>query len=113
MKITKEQQKKGQEIYQQLVEKAWESATFKEQLISNPEAAMEKVLGKEMTIPEGSKIVVEDQTDSNIIYLNIPRKVNFEDFELSEDQLDNVAGGWDWTDVVSVVTLGIITINIE
>ena len=93
MKITKEQKKKGQDIYQQLVEKAWESATFKEQLISNPEATIEEVTGVKPNFSKETKIIVEDQTDSNITYLNIPRKVNLEDFELTDEELEIVAGG--------------------
>ena len=78
MKITQEQQQKGQELYQELVQKAWKSATFKEQLISNPEATIEEVTGVKSNFGSATKIVVEDQTDSNIIYLNIPQKVNLD-----------------------------------
>ena len=36
---------------------------------------------------------MEDQSDSNKIYLNIPQKIDFENLELSEEQLEKVAGG--------------------
>ncbi len=92
MKFTKEQQK-GQELHQTLVKKAWESTTFKEQLINNPEATIEEVTGVKSNTPSDVKIVVEDQTDSNIIYLNIPQKINLENIELTEEQLEMIAGG--------------------
>ncbi|QVY64641.1 hypothetical protein [Polaribacter sp. Q13] len=93
MKITLEQQEKGKKLHQELVQKAWESATFKEQLINNPEIAISEVTGVTSKLIEDTKIVVEDQTDSNIIYLNIPQKVNLDDFELTEEQMEMVAGG--------------------
>ena len=94
MKITQEQQEKGQELYNQLVIKAWESATFKEQLIENPETTIAEVTGQ-TDFNNNTKIVVEDQTDTDIIYLNIPRKVNLNDFELTDEQLERVSGGED------------------
>ena len=94
MKITQEQQKQGQELVQTLVEKAWKNATFKEQLISNPEATIEKVTGIKANFSKETEIKVEDQTDSNIIYLNIPQKVNLDNFELTDEQLEMVSGGF-------------------
>ncbi len=72
MKYTQEQQKQGAELMKALVEKAWENASFKDQLVKNPTAAIEEFTGKGFTMPEGKKVVVEDQTDNSVIYLNIP-----------------------------------------
>ncbi|MFY7672170.1 NHLP leader peptide family RiPP precursor [Tenacibaculum sp. MEBiC06402] len=76
-----------------VVSKAWESETFKAQLIENPAAAIESLTGKSMTIPAGKKLVVRDQTKDSTIYLNIPKKIDMEDLELSDEQLEAVAGG--------------------
>ena len=92
MEITKAQYQ-GQELLTELVVKAWESATFKEQLIQSPQDTIEKAVGQKMTLPENSKIVVEDQTDPNIVYLNIPRKANINNLELTDEQLELVSGG--------------------
>lgn len=92
MKLTKEQEK-GQELLQTLVKKAWESASFKEQLVNNPELAIQQVADEKVNLTHGMKISVEDQTDSNIIYLNIPAKVKIENIELTEEQLNKVSGG--------------------
>jgi hypothetical protein len=89
--ITQEQQKQGAELMKTLVEKAWESSTFKDQLIKNPTGTIESITGKKSN--ENFKFVVEDQTDSSVIYLNIPRKVELENFELTDEQLDVVSGG--------------------
>lgn len=93
MKYTQEQQKQGAELMKALVEKAWENANFKDQLVKNPTVAIENFTGKNFTMPEGKKVVVEDQTDSSVIYLNIPAEPNLDELELSNEQLELVAGG--------------------
>lgn len=89
--ITKEQQKQGAELIQTLVEKAWESANFKDQLINNTQETIESITGTK--INENFKFKVEDQTDSSIIYFNIPQKPNIDELELSDEQLNMVSGG--------------------
>lgn len=89
--ITQEQQKQGAELMKTLVEKAWESATFKDQLVENPIATIESVTGNK--IQDNVKFVVDDQTDGSVVYLNIPAKINLEDFELTNDQLEMLSGG--------------------
>ncbi len=93
MKYTQEKQEQGQKLVEQLITKAWESEAFKNELVSNPEAAIESLVGAEMQLPEGKTIVVEDQTDADVIYINIPAPVSVDDFELNEEQLEKVAGG--------------------
>lgn len=98
MKVTKKHVEKGLELRNHLVSKAWESATFKEQLISNPkETIAEFTSGKTDAAAITTDIVVEDQTDANTIYLNIPvkPKLNIDELELelTEEQLDMVSGG--------------------
>lgn len=95
MKITLEQQEKGKELYQDLVQKAWKNATFKEQLIENPEGVIAEFTGVTSKLSGDTKIVVEDQTAANTIYLNIPRNVDLENFELTEEQLESISGGTD------------------
>jgi hypothetical protein len=87
--ITLEQQKKGEELMQTLVQKAWESASFKEQLVNNTDTTIETIIGKKVDV----KFFVEDQSNESIIYLNIPRKVELTEIELSDEQLELVSGG--------------------
>jgi hypothetical protein len=98
MSVTVEKIEKTQELMKSLVTKAWESADFKEQLINNPKETIESVTGTEISIPEGFKIIVVDQTASNTVYINIPTKPNLDEMELTDEQLEMVAGG-DWSDV--------------
>lgn len=92
MNYSKEQEAKGTELVKTLVEKAWESASFKERLMRNPEATIAEVTGKHLTNTD-KKIVVVDQTDESVVYINIPAKVDVSELELTEEQLEQVAGG--------------------
>jgi len=88
MEFTKEQK-----FYAEIVQKAWDDAEFKKELIANPIAAIEELTGKKLNIPKGKTLVVRDQTDDSIIYINIPTNQNAGDIELNGEQLDAVAGG--------------------
>lgn len=92
--ITKEQLRQGEEFLNILISKSWENQNFKNELIENPENTISKVFGTEaLEIVKNQKFIVEDQTDTNIVYLNIPRKVDVDDFELTDEQLESVSGG--------------------
>jgi hypothetical protein len=83
-----------QKTYAEIVQKAWESPEFKNELTANPVAAIEKLTGKKMTLPAGKTLVVRDQTDESTVYINIPAQPkNTSDVELNEEELELVAGG--------------------
>jgi hypothetical protein len=88
-----EQQQKGKELLANLTQKAWESSAFKEQLINNPVAAIGEITGKDVSFLNDRKIVVQDQTDSSVIYINIPAQPNIDDMQLTEEELEMIAGG--------------------
>lgn len=92
MKVTKEQAEKAEALYQELVSKAWESEEFKQRLIADPKAVIAEVTG-EASPNKNLKIVVEDQTNPDVVYINIPHKVTFDSVELSEQELEMVSGG--------------------
>ena len=87
-----------QKIFGTVVRKAWEDDSFKESLIENPKAAIESLLGEKIVIPEGKTLVVRDQTKEGTVFINIPPKLNSDDMELSENQLEFVAGGGNLND---------------
>jgi len=82
---------KGQEIFQQVIQEAWGNENFKKELVNNPVAAIEKLTGEKVNIPEGKTLVVRDQTNEKTVYINIPAQKD--DVELNEEQLEAVAGG--------------------
>lgn len=82
-----------QKLNAQVVQKAWEDAEFMSELKSNPVAAMEKLTGHKVSLPEGQKLVVVDQSDESTVYFNIPRRVDVDNLQLTEEELEQVAGG--------------------
>jgi len=89
---------KTQDTTAAVIAKAWESKSFKYELLSDPEKAIFECTGQKVKLPEGKKLVVVDQSNDNYIYLNIPPKPNLDDMELSSEELELIAGGgWrDW-----------------
>ena len=78
-----------------LISKAMADEAFKSELISNPKAVIAREIGKEL--PEGVEIEVLEPTPKKL-YLVLPLKVESEEIpidELSDKELDAVAGGLD------------------
>jgi hypothetical protein len=82
-----------QKLYEEIVQKAWEDSNFKQELMTSPVTTIEKFTGKKLNLPEGKTIVVSDQTDDSAVYINIPAMTSIDNMELSEEQLEAVAGG--------------------
>jgi hypothetical protein len=84
---------KEQKMLQEVVAEAWANPTFKQELISNPISAIRELTGCEVQLPAGKKLAVFDQSDDDVICLNIPPQPSMDDVELTEEQLESVAGG--------------------
>jgi hypothetical protein len=78
---------------QQVISKAWTDAEFKKTLLSNPISAIEKLTGDKITLPKGKRMEVYDQSNHDVIYLNIPPQPDLDDVELTDADLELVAGG--------------------
>ena len=89
-----DQQQKSQELLQAIITKAWQDQTFKDELISNPLDAIEKLTGERVRLPEGKTLIVRDQTDDSVIYINIPAESSLDNVELNDEQLEAVSGGF-------------------
>lgn len=98
MELTNEQK-----VLQEVINEAWENEAFKKELMANPEAAIEKLTGQRVRMPEGKRIVVRDQTDESTIFINIPVEKKLEDVELNEEQLESVSGGGSLIDIVHLL----------
>lgn len=88
MELTKEQR-----IMQQVISKAWNDPAFKKALITDPISMIEKLTGDSITLPKGKRIEVYDQSQADVVYLNIPPQPDLEDLELTDADLELVAGG--------------------
>jgi hypothetical protein len=97
--ITNYMERNRQEIIQQVISKAWEDARFREELVADPVNVIERLTGSKIVLPEGKTLVIADQTDKSKIYVSIPSEPEMENMELTEDQLESIAGGksaiWD------------------
>ena len=88
MKLTQDQK-----FLETVITEAWNNPTYKAELIANPVEAIKSLTGMEVNIPEGKRLVVVDQTDTSVLNVNIPPQPNMDDVELTEEQLEVVAGG--------------------
>ena len=96
-----------QELFQTVIDKAWDDPVFKQELIDRPQESIESLAKVKLTLPEGTRIVVCDQSDEAYSYINIPRKFDVDELELTDEELEMVAGG-----IAFVVTYIIATIGI-
>ena len=53
--------------------------------------------GKSLSFLGDKRIVVQDQTDSSIIYIDIAAQPDIDNMELDEEQLELIAGGVTWS----------------
>lgn len=95
---------KNQKIISKIFEKAWVDAEFRRQLNANPVEAIKQATGESLELPEGRELKVVDQTDAGFVYLNIPPKPNMDEIELTDEQLELVAGGGGDGDVAAMGT---------
>jgi hypothetical protein len=75
-----------------LIARASQDAALKQELLNSPKTVIQRELG--ISLPEGSEVKVVEETDNNA-YIVLPLiPVDFLDNEeLSEEQLEAVAGG--------------------
>lgn len=92
MKLTKNQQKE-QKLINLLVNKSWKDESFKKRLIASPIETIESIIGNPIALQEGVRLVIVDQTNPSYLYLNIPSKPDFTNMDLTDEQLEIVAGG--------------------
>jgi hypothetical protein len=88
-----EAQERSSAVMKTLISKSWEDEAFKREFIASPVKTIEKTTGKPNHLPAGMTVLVEDQTNPSIIYLNIPAKPDYSNIELTDEQLEVIAGG--------------------
>jgi hypothetical protein len=76
------------EIEEKIIARAWQDASFKQELLSNPRAAFEK---EGIPLPQSIELRVVEES-SNTLYFVLPMQPS-ETGELSEVELESVAGG--------------------
>jgi len=94
-----------EQVEQNIVKKASTDQAFRQQLISNPRAALESQLGS--PLPQGVQVSVLEETPSHY-YLVLPPSGVAAGSQLSDEQLGAAAGGAgnSWNDQSCIGTLG-------
>jgi hypothetical protein len=80
-----------------LIEKCWKDPDFKKRVMSDPRGMLERHTGK--TLPSQIKIFIHEE-DENTLHFSIPPAPS-NLLELSDDDLERVAGGTEF--IVSVI----------
>jgi hypothetical protein len=94
-------------IETQLIEKCWKDPEFKKRVVSDPKGMLEQHTGQKL--PAALKIVVHEE-DANTLHFAIPQPpTNLN--ELSDAELEKVAGGTDISLLVSL-TIGIAGVTL-
>ncbi len=88
---------KEQKLAQTIINKAWDDPSFKEELIASPMEAIKKATGETLDLPEGISLQVDDESDESAFYVHIRPKPDYENMELTDEELEQVAGGGDIT----------------
>ena len=83
-----------EQMERRLVEKSLKDDAFRQRLLEDPRAAVEEELGTRL--PEEVRVVaVEETADTAYLVLPFSSTESREDGELSDRELEAVAGGWD------------------
>lgn len=97
----------GKELYESIIIEALKNDLFKKQLIDKPRKTINKYANGEFYLSDEIKVVVDDQSDQSLIYLNIPAKIDIDELELTDEELNHVAGGGTtWSLLSGLICLG-------
>jgi len=90
------------EMEQRLIEKAWKDEKFRKDLLADPSGTVSRELG--VTLPKNVKVqVIEEGADT--ITLVIPARTDTPPSgQLSQADLEMVAGGWDMSGITCPAT---------
>lgn len=82
------------QLEQQVIERAGRDSQFRRELLSDPRGTVEREYG--VSIPQDIQITVVEEA-SGSFYLVLPPEPAVVDEQLSDSELEAVAGGWDFT----------------
>jgi hypothetical protein len=93
------------ELEAKIIARAWQDEAFKQELLSNPKAVFSQEIGH--SIPDEVEIRVIEENPTTL-YMVLPMKpVAAADSELSEEQLEAVAGGFCAGIIIKTVLTGL------
>jgi hypothetical protein len=86
-----------------LIEKCWKDPEFKKAVVSDPKGMLERHTGQKL--PPQMKIIIHEE-DANTLHLSIPPAPG-NVTELSDEDLEKVAGGTEIVAAALLITLGV------
>jgi hypothetical protein len=101
MKMIETQVSARREMETALIEKCWKDPEFKKAVVSDPKGMLERHTGR--SLPPGMKIFIHEE-DANTLHLTIPPAPGNLG-ELSDDDLEKVAGGTEFFIAMGVVSV--------
>ena len=90
------------EARRRLVERSMQDEVFRQRLLSDPKGTVEDELGA--SLPEETEIHVVEETSETVYLVLPPRAVTRQSGELSDRELEAVAGGWERSGEKGAVT---------
>lgn len=100
-----EARKEFQAQIEPLVERCYDDPAFKAEFIADPMGVIQRETDIPVhELPEKNKFVVMDKSDPYALYINIP--VNEDALELSDEELEMVAGGGDGNFMLCGLNIG-------
>ena len=94
-------------LIEPLVQRTYQDPAFKAEFMENPLEVIRNEAGIDFEIPEKSRFVVIDKSDPHALYITLP--VNEDSLELTDEELELIAGGTDSTNsatICLVINLG-------
>ena len=85
-----EQSQTRRDIEARIVTKAWKDEAYKQELLANPKAIFEQEFGVELPAEISVQVLEENSTTLNFV---LPMRPETSGYELSETELEAVAGG--------------------
>jgi hypothetical protein len=86
-----------------LIERAWKDPVFRNDVVKDPKGMLEKHTGQKL--PEHVQIIVHEE-DANTLHFSIPPPPSNLN-ELSDEDLERVAGGTDLIGTLIAATIGL------
>ncbi|MBO3458669.1 NHLP leader peptide family RiPP precursor [Aetokthonos hydrillicola Thurmond2011] len=110
--VTEENIEKGKnrkDFEATIIAKAWKDEAYKQELLSNPKAVIEREFGVEL--PEELQVNIKVE-DPNNLYFVLPTKPDFSKVELTDEQLEAAAGGT-LSAVVGLFTVSTVFLHVH
>jgi hypothetical protein len=83
-------QRTRKDIEAHIISQAWKDEAYKQELFSNPKAVIEREFGVQLPTEVSVRVMEENSTN---LYFVLPMHPDLSGAELSDEQLEAVAGG--------------------